>query len=103
MGVSLERREESITIHMEGAVDIASAAELKTFLLQALKSDKEVCISLDDATYLDVTSIELLWAAEREAKGSGAKFSLTGPVPEQICADLVSAGFEKFSAPLNVL
>jgi anti-anti-sigma regulatory factor len=96
MGITLEASEATSTIRFEDTVDISSAAELKTLLLQALDSGKEVRISLEVATYLDVTAIELLWAAEREATKRGVGFTLAEPVPEGISAALLDAGFDKF-------
>ena len=58
-------------IGLEGAIDIASAAELKKLLLEGLNSGREVRVSLAGATDLDVTAVQLLWAAEREASRSG--------------------------------
>ena len=62
----------------------AAAAELKAVLLQALDSGKTVRVSLEAATYLDVTAIELLWAAEREAIKRGVGFTLAEPAPEGV-------------------
>ncbi len=69
MGVTLEQSERLIVLRLEGVIDIASAAELKLLLQDALKSGKEVSVSLEAATELDVTVFQLLWAAEREARG----------------------------------
>ena len=96
MGMTLEESDTTSTIRLDGTVDISSAAELKTQLLQALDSGKAVRVSLEAATYLDVTAIELLWAAEREATKRGAGFTLAEPVPEGVSAALLDAGFEKF-------
>ena len=52
--------------------------ELKKVMLQALASGKEMLVDLRRATELDVTAIQLLWAAEREARKSGRKFFLPG-------------------------
>lgn len=101
MPVILEQSEAQNLIRLEGAVDISCAAELKTLMLQALQSDKEVRISLENATDLDVTAMQLLWAAGREARVSGVGLTLTGPVPEQISAAIADAGLESLSIPLS--
>ena len=82
-------------IGLDGVVDISSAAELKTLLLQALHSGKEVRASLDGATDLDVTAVELLWAAEREASKTGVRFSFAGPAPVAVSAALSEAGLQQ--------
>jgi anti-anti-sigma factor len=81
-------------IHLEGAIDIASAAELKEALLKALEGGGEVRVSLDKLTGLDVTAVELLWAAGREAKKAGAAFSLVGQAPGEVLAALADAGLD---------
>ncbi len=96
MGVKFEQREEANVVCLEGVIDIASAAELKTALLEALKSGKRLSISLDRCADMDVTAIQLLWAAGCEARVSGVGFALSGRVPEAVSATLKDAGFEAF-------
>jgi anti-anti-sigma factor len=94
MALTLEENETVTVVHLAGAIDISSAAELKAMLLQALKPGKDVQISLQSTTYLDVTAIELLWAVGREANGSGFRFGVTGQVPDGIASLLSEAGIE---------
>jgi anti-anti-sigma factor len=97
VSIILEQSESLSVIHLEGAVDIAAAAELKEALLKALEGPGEVLVSLeklDQAAGLDVTAVELLWAAGREAKKSGAAFSLVGQAPEEVSAALADAGLD---------
>ena len=100
MGITVEQREGATVICLEGAIDIASAAELKTTLLGALKPDKAVRVALDANADLDVTAVQLLWAAEREAGAAGVGFILEGQVPEPVFAALKEAGFERFPVPV---
>jgi anti-anti-sigma factor len=78
-------------IHLEGAIDISSAAELKAALVRALETAQELDVSFAAATELDVTGVQLLWAAERAAKQRGLGFSIAEP-PEPICRLLTTAG-----------
>jgi len=94
----LKENETSSLIRLEGVIDIASAVELKVLLLQALASGKEVCIALDGVKGLDVTAVQLLWAAGREAKASGAGFRFVGQVPSAVISSLRDAGIEDFAA-----
>lgn len=96
MSLTLHESETASLVRMEGAVDISSAAELKDQLLQALGSGREVHLSLAAVTALDVTAVQLLWAAERNARTSGVAFSLDDQVPEPVSAALKSAGFNEF-------
>jgi ABC-type transporter Mla MlaB component len=99
--VTLELEEELSTIRLEGEVGIASAAELKELLLQALVSGKQVQVSLQSVTDLDVTAVELLWAARRQAKTSSVAFAFDGPIPSMVLSGLLQAGFDDFAAELD--
>jgi len=96
MGITLDESGAQAVIGLEGVVDISSATELKTLLLRALHCGKKVRVSLDKVTDLDVTAVELLWAAEREASKAGVKFSFFGPVPVEVSAALGEAGLQQF-------
>jgi anti-anti-sigma factor len=100
MPVTLEQSEALRVIRLEGPIDIGCAAELKQILLQALESKDEVSVSMESATDLDVTAMQLLWAAAREANVSGVELTLTGPVPEGISISIANAGIESLSIPV---
>jgi anti-anti-sigma regulatory factor len=101
MPVTLAQGEAQCVIRLDGEINIGSAAELKKLLLQALASGRELRVDLEHATELDVTALQLLWAAEREARGSSRGFTLAGRVPEEIWAAVVDAGLETFPAGLD--
>ena len=101
MAIVLEQCEESNLIRLEGVIDIALAAELKTTLLEAFKSPKPLRVALSADADLDVTAIQLLWAAEREAKASNVVFTLDGCVPDAVSVSLRETGFERFPVPVE--
>jgi anti-anti-sigma regulatory factor len=88
------------TIRLEGDIDISCAAELKAVLEDVLTARSGMQtgarISLAAATGMDVTAVQLLWAAEREARAAGMVLALEGPVPELLRGTLREAGFERF-------
>jgi anti-anti-sigma factor len=96
--VSFEQDGALSLIRLQGAIDIGCAQELKELLLQVLKAGSEVRVMLTDVTDLDVTAVELLWAARREAKASSVGFAFEGQAPEPVSAVLAEAGFETFLA-----
>jgi anti-anti-sigma regulatory factor len=96
--VSLEQRGALSLIRLRGAIDIGCAQELKEHLLQGLKTGSELRVMLAEATDLDVTAVELLWAARREAKATSVGFAFEGQMPEPLSAALAEAGFETFAA-----
>jgi anti-anti-sigma regulatory factor len=98
--IMLEQCEESNVIRLEGVIDIALAAELKTALLESFKSPKPLRVALNEDADLDVTAIQLLWAAEREAKALNVGFTLDGCVPDAVSTILKESGFERFPVPV---
>ena len=99
MGIVHEQHDESISIGLEGSVDITCAAELKGALVLALSSGKPVHLTLDRCSVFDVTAFQLLSAAQREAKSLGVEFALASPVPAPILAALKEVGFDSFPVP----
>ena len=96
MPVTLEEKEALALIQLEGAVDIACAAELKALLIEKLKSGAAVAVSLESTSALDVTAVQLLWAAVREAERTGVEFKCKGPMPQAVRSALAEAGMEAF-------
>jgi len=97
--VTLEQKDALTLIQLEGAIDIGCAAELKELLMEKLKSGSAVYVALDSATGLDITAVQLLWAAAREAQRAGVEFGFKGPMPEAIRCQLDEAGLEEFPVP----
>lgn len=96
MPVRLDPSEAPGIIRLEGEIDIGCAADLRAVLEKALSARNETRISLATATGIDVTAVQLLWAAEREARATGMVLALEGPVPEVLRSTLREAGFERF-------
>jgi anti-anti-sigma regulatory factor len=96
VGISCEKRDGLTLVRIEGAIDIASATELKTALLEAFASHGDVRIDAGQAAYFDITAMQLLWAAEREARKLGVGFGSTDELPAPVRAGLREAGFDAF-------
>ena len=96
MPAMIEEGENTYLVRLEGAIDIASAAEMKSVLLNALTSKKEIRLTLEGATELDITALQVLYAAERDAAKAGIRFALEGSVPDEISAAMTAAGLVKF-------
>ena len=96
MPVTVEEGETRYVVRLEGDADIACSMELQQALIQAGSSRKELRLDLALATGVDLTAIQLLWAAAHAAKKRGIPFSIIGQVPESISGALRDAGFENF-------
>jgi ABC-type transporter Mla MlaB component len=99
--VTLERSDVENVVRLEGEISIPFAAELKEMLIQALSDGKGLRIDLESCTELDITALQLLWAAEREARKSSVGFTAAGAVPEAITAAATAVGFESFPVPIE--
>ena len=99
MAVSCDEGQALSLINLQGDVTISSAAELKQLLLRALAHGKDIHVDLGYVTEVDITALQLLCAAEREAKGAGVGFSLVGQWPEEVAVRLAATGFESFPLP----
>lgn len=101
MPVIVEQSEELFVIRLEGDVNVSAAVELKAILLQGLACKKDLRIDLEQVKELDVTAMQLLWAAAREAQILERELTLRGEVPQEILTAIEEAGFEAFPVPVQ--
>jgi anti-anti-sigma regulatory factor len=98
--ITAEKQESCWLVRLEGEIGTMSAAELKTALIDGLASGKEIRLDLEHAEEIDVTVIQLLWAAGREAERRGIRIG--GCLPDSLAVIARDAGFERFPVPLAV-
>ncbi len=79
-------------IELDGELNISSATGLKEKLARALESGEGIRVSLAGVSGLDITAMQLLWAARRQAELAGIPFTFAHPVPDQLAAGLRDAG-----------
>ncbi len=95
MPVTFDRSVKPGVIRLEGEVDIPQAEELKRVLVEALSGRQSVRVAMEGVTGVDITAIQLLWAAEREARTAGVDLRLEGKAPETVRSLLREAGFDR--------
>jgi anti-anti-sigma regulatory factor len=71
MSVTLVQQEPHWLIRLDGRVTIASSAELKALLLDWIATSNDLEVNLESAEEIDLTVLQLLWAADREAAEKG--------------------------------
>jgi hypothetical protein len=98
---TLEQSAGLCEIRVSGAINIAGATDWKKCLLQALAGGTEMRLRLELGSELDITALQLLWAAEREARALGTRFTVVSPIPEEIAITVRGGGFDKFPIPLD--
>jgi anti-anti-sigma regulatory factor len=91
---TLEQQADHTLIRLEGECTLATAAELKNLLIEALALGGDLRLDLRSVEEIDITAMQLLWAAEREANRAGSKFA--GAVPDAIVSAAREAGFDQF-------
>lgn len=94
MAVTFDPDTQPRRIRLEGEIDIAAAADLKRLLEEALRAGCGIRVALEKTTGVDVTVLQLLWAAGREARTSGQVFETDGCVPESVSATMREAGID---------
>jgi hypothetical protein len=101
LSVTVERNDSRWLIRLEGDVNMLCAAELKGLLLDGMGSGKQLQLNLEGVHAIDITILQLLWTAERDAAGASSRFvTAVSPAAASQARD---AGFEHFpgvEAPL---
>ncbi|MFZ0480978.1 MAG: STAS domain-containing protein [Terriglobales bacterium] len=86
-------------LQLKGDLDIRCSAELKGLLIEAIAQGKAVRIELAQVAEIDVTAVQLLWAAKRYAEKTSVAFAVAGDLPDKIRGAVGAAGFENFLVP----
>ena len=86
-------------LRLEGEVDIERAEELKAMITAAIISRKHLQVDLEATTDLDVTAVQLLCCAAREAEKAGTSFEVVH-LPESIRNSVREMGFDDFPTPI---
>jgi len=97
MPVTLQRHDSGWLIGLEGRITIASAAELKQLLLEWLAAEKDLELDLAGVEEIDITIMQLLWAAGREAARTGAR--VVSRLSNAAIVAARDAGFAGFPVP----
>jgi hypothetical protein len=75
LSLMVDRQETCWVFRVEGDFNITASAELKGLLLEGLASGKELRLDLERAAEIDITLLQLVWSAEREAARVGSQFT----------------------------
>jgi anti-anti-sigma factor len=73
----------TVVIEIRGEIDLASAEELRTALIDTVRNLRPVRIAVDmmHVTFVDSTGIGALAAGQNAARSTGATFELRNPPP----------------------
>jgi len=80
-------------VRLEGEAGLGSAAELKRLLLEGVSSGRSLVLDLKNVEAVDISILQLLWAAVREATLSGSTIELRAS--EAMAAAMRESGFDR--------
>lgn len=80
-------------VHLTGRLTIDRAEQLKRRLQEAIAGTTDVLLRFDQVHEVDLSFIQLLWAARQHAEHSGVRFRIQRPMPDVLRAELTRAGF----------
>ena len=83
------KKTESVTVKWHGNAGIEQAHSLRDELLAAFKSDR-VLLDISEVDDIDITGLQLIVSAKKEAEKSKKKFYITGKIPDVI-SEFISA------------
>lgn len=95
MSFSLQKSDSEWVLRLEGEVDISCAAEFKRALMEAVASGKRTRIDAGGVEEVDVTAIQLLWAAARECEKSGKELVMEPAMSPVLQQAAMQTGFER--------
>lgn len=92
MSISTKNMDGVPCIALSNVVDIAQASELKQALTEAIGSTPRVSIQVSATTSIDVTTLQLLWAAVLCSSLSGTEIVIEGSWSPQVEESLLASG-----------
>lgn len=92
--MTIESSETHWILRLDGGFGMASVAELRARLLEGLASAKAMELDLSQATEIDITVLQLLWAAGNAA--AREKRAFVSRATEALSDFARAAGFESF-------
>ncbi len=80
-------------VNLSGALIIDRASALKDELVAAFAESSQVLVSLSLVEDLDLSCLQVFYAARRSAASTGMDFHFIGTVPPRIAKRLATTGF----------
>jgi anti-sigma B factor antagonist len=85
---AVEQRADATVVHVSGELDIASAAQLRTVLIDVLATSPatHLVVDLEGVSFIDSTGIGVVVGAHRRVTANGGSFSavVTTPVVRKV-------------------
>lgn len=88
------KKNDSTTIKWQGTAGIEQAHSLSKYLLKAINDTDRVLLDISEVEDIDITGIQLIISARKEAEQQNKSFYITGTIPQVI---------SEFTAACNIL
>jgi anti-sigma B factor antagonist len=99
--ISISDRNGRAVVAVRGELDLATAPELETVLLERLDGGDEVVLDLRELQFMDSSGLRVLVTAHARASDGGPQFAIVRPPADSEVARIIDiAGVEQ---QLNVL
>ncbi|MBR4373236.1 MAG: STAS domain-containing protein [Treponema sp.] len=72
------------TVKWQGNAGIEQAHVLRDEILEAFKKTTKIRLDISEVEDIDITGIQIIIAARREAESTGKSFHITGKIPKAI-------------------
>jgi anti-anti-sigma regulatory factor len=94
----MEQNSSRRRLDLAGALTIERASALKTELLAALAEPGALYVDISAIDDLDLSCLQVFYAARKQAVAVGKDFHFSGTVPGRIVKRLVASGFLRGSS-----
>ena len=72
------------TVKWQGTAGIEQAHKLRDEILEAFKKNSKVRLDISEVDDIDITGIQIIIAARKEAEKTGKSFFIIGKIPKAI-------------------
>lgn len=75
---------EFVTVKWEGTAGIEQAHKLRDELIEAFKKNKKILLDISQVEDIDITGIQIIVAARKEAEKTGKSFFISDKISDSI-------------------
>ncbi len=90
---NIAKKDDGHMVSISGALTIESASELRKILVNSISKAGHVVLEIGNVTEMDLSCLQLFYAAHKRAKETGKGFSLKGGCPDVFKKAVEDAGY----------
>jgi len=101
MSIDLEQLEDRSVVRLTESITIGFATDLHKLLMEAVRLNRGIAIDWEGVTELDVSGIQLLYAAWQATERAGISMSLRGSTPQAVKDAFLDSGLDPFQLAVS--